>query len=401
MATLSPQPLLQFFKNGIPNSGGKLYTYEAGTTNLLATWVNSSQTAYNTNPIILDSQGMCSVFLTSGLNYDYVIYDSDDVELYTQENISNSVASVGESSISTTSVVVGSGSKTLFIERNKQFVIGMVVQIAYTASAADGYMNGVITAYSPSTGELVVNVQTVYGSGTYADWTVSLSAPPPTLVVDIVTGTSSSSNTVGTGQKTFTTQINLGFAPGMTVQVANTPAASTNYMNGIVDSYNTSTGEFVFTALVYAGSGTLDAWTITLSAPVAETIPDASTTVKGKVQLATEAESVTATSEIIATTPKGVKAFVDSYSLDKGHGNINSLCFAMVYSTDMNHLHAGDTVAGAELRPSGLYWDVGSGGITRFYNVSAALAGTWRVLGDCAGHSTNIESASTLFQRIS
>lgn len=43
-------------------------------------------------------------------------------------------------------------------------------------------------------------------------------------------------------------------------------------------------------------------------------VPDATTTVKGKVELATSAESITGTDAVRATTPAGVKAVVDLYA---------------------------------------------------------------------------------------
>lgn len=48
----------QFFdNNGAPLSGGKIYTYEAGTTTPLASYTSSSGNTAHTNPIILNSAG--------------------------------------------------------------------------------------------------------------------------------------------------------------------------------------------------------------------------------------------------------------------------------------------------------------------------------------------------------
>jgi hypothetical protein len=48
----------QFFdNNGNPLSGGKIYTYEAGTTTPLATYTSSSGDTAHTNPIVLDAGG--------------------------------------------------------------------------------------------------------------------------------------------------------------------------------------------------------------------------------------------------------------------------------------------------------------------------------------------------------
>ena len=87
MASISPVPFLQFIDaNGNPLSGGKLYTYAAGTTTPLATYTTSAGTIANTNPVILDSAGRASVWLAAGV-YKFVLKDSNDVLSYTTDNI--------------------------------------------------------------------------------------------------------------------------------------------------------------------------------------------------------------------------------------------------------------------------------------------------------------------------
>jgi hypothetical protein len=77
------------------------------------------------------------------------------------------------------------------------------------------------------------------------------------------TGTSTTSVLIGTGDKTFTTQAGLGFVPGMQIRIANT-ATPTNYMDGVVKTYSSTT--LVATISATSGSGTLAAWTISLGA---------------------------------------------------------------------------------------------------------------------------------------
>ena len=87
MAAISPVPFLQFIDaNGNPLSGGKLYTYAAGTTTPLATYTTSAGTITNANPVILDSAGRASVWLAAGV-YKFVLKDSTDVLVYTTDNI--------------------------------------------------------------------------------------------------------------------------------------------------------------------------------------------------------------------------------------------------------------------------------------------------------------------------
>lgn len=92
--SLSPSPKLQFFDdNGDPLVGGKLYTYQAGTTaidaNKLNTYTESTGTTANTNPIILDSRGeppSGGIFLLPQ-SYKFVLKDSADVEIWTMDYI--------------------------------------------------------------------------------------------------------------------------------------------------------------------------------------------------------------------------------------------------------------------------------------------------------------------------
>lgn len=82
----------------------------------------------------------------------------------------------GTSATSTTSLTVAAGAQSLTIQAGKSLAVGMSVAIARTSDAAAIRMYGTVTSYDAGTGALAVNVTNVDGSGTYADWTVSLSA---------------------------------------------------------------------------------------------------------------------------------------------------------------------------------------------------------------------------------
>jgi hypothetical protein len=81
----------QFFNNSgsAPLSGGKLYTYAAGTTTPLVTYTSISGATPHTNPIVLDSAGRIpggEVWLTS-VPYKFVLRTSADVLIATYDNI--------------------------------------------------------------------------------------------------------------------------------------------------------------------------------------------------------------------------------------------------------------------------------------------------------------------------
>lgn len=97
--------------------------------------------------------------------------------------IAQTVTTIGQSSVnastnggtSTTSLSVGTGSKSLTTQTAKTWFIGQFVIIANTA-APTNYMIGQITAYDSGTGALTVNATSTSGSGTFTAWTISVTA---------------------------------------------------------------------------------------------------------------------------------------------------------------------------------------------------------------------------------
>ena len=86
-AYISPSPRLQFFTNaGVPMASGLLYTYAAGTTTPLATYTDSTGTIANTNPIILDSRGEASIWLST-VGYKFKLATPANIDIWTQDNI--------------------------------------------------------------------------------------------------------------------------------------------------------------------------------------------------------------------------------------------------------------------------------------------------------------------------
>lgn len=82
----------QFFTNdGVPLSGGLLYTYLAGTTTPQTTYTSSTGLTQNSNPIVLDSAGRTpqQVWLTEGLLYKFILRDSTGALIQTNDNIAS------------------------------------------------------------------------------------------------------------------------------------------------------------------------------------------------------------------------------------------------------------------------------------------------------------------------
>jgi hypothetical protein len=80
----------QFFdNNGIPLSGGLIYTYQAGSSTPLATYTDINGTTANANPIVLNSSGRLDneIWLTYGYNYKFVLKTSAATTLGTYDNL--------------------------------------------------------------------------------------------------------------------------------------------------------------------------------------------------------------------------------------------------------------------------------------------------------------------------
>jgi hypothetical protein len=192
----------QFFtNNGTPLTGGKLYTYAAGTTTPAVTYTSSNGATAWTNPIVLDAAGRVSgsgeIWLTDGIIYKFVLKDSTDVLIATYDNItginSNSVAYTNQQQIITAtanqtvfnlsisyqpgtnslSVFVdgvnqyGPGAQYAYVETDSNTVtfvsglhVGALVKFTTTQQQGAGAVNASQVTYDPAgTGAVATNVQ--------------------------------------------------------------------------------------------------------------------------------------------------------------------------------------------------------------------------------------------------
>jgi hypothetical protein len=105
----------QFFDNaGNVLTGGKLFTYAAGTTTPAVAYTTAAGNIAWSNPIILNAAGRVSgsgeIWLTAGISYKFVLTDSNDVLIATYDNI------VGLNDVSFTNIVnfTGNGTQVSF-----------------------------------------------------------------------------------------------------------------------------------------------------------------------------------------------------------------------------------------------------------------------------------------------
>jgi hypothetical protein len=190
----------QFFNNnGVILSGGKIFTYSAGTTTNQATYTSAAGTIAHTNPIILDSAGRVpsgEIWLTDSLQYKFVIKDSADVLIGTYDNIiginSNflnytvqeeiQTATAGQTVFTLSTVNYTPGTNTLsvfvdgvnqidgasysYIETNSTTVtfttglhVGALVKFTTAVTLSAGATTAALVSYTPNTVITANNVQ--------------------------------------------------------------------------------------------------------------------------------------------------------------------------------------------------------------------------------------------------
>lgn len=87
MASLMPQGKQQYFdSNSNELSGGRVYTYAAGTSTPLATFSDAAGAVPNTNPVVLNARGEATIFWADS-SYKVVLKDASDVEIWSQDNL--------------------------------------------------------------------------------------------------------------------------------------------------------------------------------------------------------------------------------------------------------------------------------------------------------------------------
>jgi hypothetical protein len=295
MAVLTPAPKMQFFDiNGDPLVGGKVYTYEAGTTTPLTTYTDNTGNSVNPNPVILNARGEASIWLGAGI-YKFRLTDANDVELWTVDYIAAPISGVSPALSGNVVIDTNSSNPALkitqtgfglalrvqdatdpdltpfAIDANGNVGIGTAAPVSAFEIAAPGVFTGA-WAYLPS-GTAMIFAQTAAPTG----WTKSTTHNNKALRV--VSGAASSGGSVA-----FTTAFSAarglsGSTDGHALTIAEMPAhthgqesmaVGINFASGA--GYNTTTPQTDSTGGGTAHSHTLSAGSVNLDVQYVDVI---------------------------------------------------------------------------------------------------------------------------------
>lgn len=154
-AQLAPRPNFKGWdNNGSPLAFGLLTTYAAGTTTPIATYVDSTQTTQNLNPIQLNFRGECNLWLDPTKSYKFLLQDlfGNTIPGWPVDNITignanptysiipgtNNLYTLGSPSFSWANVYLGvNGLPLLDASGNAGFVARTAAEIAASVTPTD------------------------------------------------------------------------------------------------------------------------------------------------------------------------------------------------------------------------------------------------------------------------
>ena len=157
----------QFFdNNGVPLTGGLIYTYAAGTTTPAVTYTSYTGFVSHTNPIVLDSAGRVpsggEIWLLVGQSYKFILKTSANVLIATYDNIpsapqppiANDAASISYeqgNTVSAGAFVTGNSYMIATVGSTNFTAVGAINNVVGTVFIATGAGSGTGNAYSSRT----------------------------------------------------------------------------------------------------------------------------------------------------------------------------------------------------------------------------------------------------------
>jgi hypothetical protein len=212
---------------------------------------------------------------------------------------------------STSSVAIGTGSKTFTTQSGEQYTAGVYL-IAVSQANTANFMFGQVVSYSGTS--LVLNVQATGGSGTFADWNLSLAGvrgPAGTGITDQATGFTAVG---GTSARTLTVDQNLTASAVVTLTGAQTLADKT-LTAPVVNNQKLTTTREAITISATAATGTINFDALTQAVLYYTTNASANWTVNFRGSAGTSLNTMMATGESLTVAfmvTQGATAFFNN-----------------------------------------------------------------------------------------
>lgn len=268
--------------DGKPLSGGKLYTYEAGTSTPKKTYVDKNGTAENQNPVRLDANGYADVWLDTSA-YKFILKDANDVTQWTVDNIDGGGAEGYASAV----ISKSQGFTLSTNEQNTVIVATAAISIGLisAATAGDGFAAIIINMSSgnvtidPDGSETINSAETMIipagGSATIHTNGVAWYASGYVNVTQAGNNTFTGANTFNgattyAGSMTVNGSVlgNLNAAESLSLSGAVTPAALTAATNNWAPTDATSTNTIAKATIIRAQASSVVTITgLTLATP--------------------------------------------------------------------------------------------------------------------------------------
>lgn len=260
-AVLMIPPYLQFFDNSgvVPLAGGLVYTYAAGTTTPLVTYIDATATTPAANPIVLDSAGRCQIWGVG--SYKFIVKDSlgnpigdtaDNVISYTVPgNSGNPLFDIfsgdGSTTVFTLDQSAGTISKELlvWIDAGDGKGLNLQAPTAYTVSGTSLTFGSAPTSGTNNLYVVAPNIlaNAAAASASAAAGSASAASSSATAAASSASSASTSATTAGTNAT------NAGTSA--TASASSASAASTSATNSSTSATSSSTS-----ATAAAGSAT-------------------------------------------------------------------------------------------------------------------------------------------------
>lgn len=123
-----------------------------------------------------DADAFAEAMVLDAAQANTQITEANALALRAEAAAASAVLAPGTNATSSTSLTVGTGSRTLGIQTGKGFVKGLPVAIVRT-SAPTTWMAGAVDTHDAGAGALTVIVAETSGAGTFTDWTVVPTVP--------------------------------------------------------------------------------------------------------------------------------------------------------------------------------------------------------------------------------